>query len=68
MGPRGIAGGGTLSAEAPLPECCLCGHREGLVADENVEGLFTCRTCLERVASQNERIREGLEDEPEAEM
>jgi uncharacterized protein YlaI len=30
--------------------------------------VFTCRECLERVASQNERIREGLEDEPEAEM
>lgn len=50
------------------PECCLCGAREQLVPDEHVEGLFTCRRCLERVASQNERIREGLEDEPEAEL
>ncbi|HYO47554.1 MAG TPA: hypothetical protein VEY33_12790 [Gemmatimonadota bacterium] len=57
-----------MSAEAPRPECCLCGQRDDLVPDENVEGLFTCRGCLERVASQNERIREGLEDEPEAEM
>ena len=57
-----------MSAETPLPECCLCGRREDLVADENVEGLFTCHSCMERVASQNERIREGLEDEPEAEM
>lgn len=50
------------------PECCLCGAREDLAADEHVEGLFTCRRCLERVAAQNERIREGLEDEPEAEL
>jgi hypothetical protein len=38
------------------------------VADENVPDLFTCRGCLDRVAAQNERIREGLEDEPDAEM
>jgi hypothetical protein len=57
-----------MSVEAARPECCLCGRREDLVADENVEGVFTCRECLERVATQNERIREGLEDEPEAEM
>jgi recombinational DNA repair protein (RecF pathway) len=57
-----------VSAETQGPECCLCGRRVDLVADENVEGLFTCRTCLERVASQNARIREGLEDEPEAEL
>jgi len=50
------------------PECCLCGARGDLVADEHVEGLFTCRRCLERVAAQNERIRKGLEDEPEAEL
>lgn len=50
------------------PECCRCGARENLVEDANVPGLFTCRACLERVASQNERIREGLEDEPEAEL
>jgi hypothetical protein len=49
-------------------ECCLCGAHEDLVEDEHVDGLFTCRPCLERVASQNERIREGLEDEPDAEM
>jgi hypothetical protein len=49
-------------------ECCRCGRREDLVADELVEGLYTCRACLERVAMQNERIREGLEDEPEAEL
>lgn len=57
-----------MSTETPGPECCLCGAREDLVADENVEGLFTCHSCMERVASQNERIREGLEDEPEAEL
>lgn len=50
------------------PECCLCGARGDLVADEHIEGLFTCHRCLERVAAQNERIREGLEDEPEAEL
>ena len=50
------------------PECSLCGAREELIADEHIEGLFTCRRCLERVANQNERIREGLEDEPEAEL
>lgn len=49
-------------------ECCRCGTRETLVEDGNLPGLFTCRACLERVASQNERIREGLEDEPEAEL
>lgn len=57
-----------MSAEAPPVECCLCGRREDLVEDENVGGLYTCRSCLERVGSQNERIREGLEDEPEAEL
>ena len=56
-----------MSDEA-RPECCRCGAREDLVADANVPGLYTCRVCLERVASQNERIREGLEDEPEAEL
>ena len=57
-----------MSAEATRPECSVCGRRDDLVADENMPDLFTCRTCLERVAVQNERIREGLEDEPEAEM
>jgi hypothetical protein len=52
----------------PAPECCLCGSRDDLLADENVPDLYTCRACLARVAAQNERIREGLEDEPEAEM
>lgn len=56
-----------MSAGAPR-ECCLCGGRDDLVADENVPDLFTCRGCLDRVAAQNERIREGLEDEPDAEM
>lgn len=50
------------------PECCLCGAREALVEDANIAGLFTCRACIERVAAQNDRIREGLEDEPEAEL
>ena len=49
-------------------ECCRCGARDGLVEDANLPGLFTCRACLDRVATQNERIREGLEDEPEAEL
>lgn len=49
-------------------ECCRCGARDDLVEDEHIDGLHACRACLERVASQNERIREGLEDEPQAEM
>jgi hypothetical protein len=57
-----------MSDDASSAECCRCGARVGLVEDANVPGLFTCRACLERVASQNERIREGLEDEPEAEL
>lgn len=57
-----------MSEEVSPPECCRCGRRDDLVADEVVEGLYTCRPCLERVATQNERIREGLEDEPEAEL
>ena len=57
-----------MSAGGAAPECCLCGARDDLVADENVPDLHTCRACLGRVAAQNERIREGLEDEPEAEM
>ena len=52
----------------PAAECCLCGTRADLVEDANVAGLFTCRPCLDRVAAQNERIRQGLEDEPEAEL
>ena len=57
-----------MSVGSAPRECCLCGRREELVADDNVPDLFTCRACLERVAAQNERIREGLEDEPEAEL
>jgi hypothetical protein len=57
-----------VSDDTPSAECCRCGAREELVEDANVPGLFTCRGCLERVASQNERIREGLDDEPEAEL
>ena len=57
-----------MSDEVSTQECCRCGRREDLVADEVVEGLYTCRPCLKRVADQNERIREGLEDEPEAEL
>lgn len=56
-----------MSSE-PGAECCVCGAGEDLVEDANVPGLFTCRSCLERVAAQNERIREGLDDEPEAEL
>jgi hypothetical protein len=57
-----------MSDDTVPAECCRCGAREELVEDANVPGLYTCRGCLERVASQNERIREGLEDEPEAEL
>lgn len=57
-----------MSGTDNRPECCLCGALVDLVADEHIEGLFTCYRCLERVAAQNERIREGLEDEPEAEL
>ncbi|HEY7470961.1 MAG TPA: hypothetical protein VIE68_01305 [Gemmatimonadota bacterium] len=57
-----------MSGDGPPAECCRCGRCDDLVADEVVEGLWTCRPCLERVATQNERIREGLEDEPEAEL
>ena len=49
-------------------ECCLCGAREDLVEDANVPGVFACRPCLDRVAAQNERIRQGLEEEPDAEL
>ena len=54
--------------EAFPAECCRCGARDRLVEDANIPGLHTCRACLDRVASQNERIREGLDDEPEAEL
>jgi len=49
-------------------ECCRCGAKQNLVEDEHVEGIYTCRACLGRVAAQNERIHEGLEDEPDVEM
>lgn len=52
-----------------FPEaCCFCGAEDELVEDEHVEGLYTCRACLARVAAQNERIRGGLEDEPDVEL
>ena len=57
-----------MSDDVMPAECCRCGVRADLVEDPNMTGLYTCRACLERVASQNERIREGLEDEPEAEL
>lgn len=57
-----------MTDEAFPAECCRCGARDRLVEDANIPGLHTCRACLDRVASQNERIREGLDDEPEAEL
>lgn len=47
--------------------CYRCGAEADLVADENTEGLWTCRSCLERVAAQNELIRRGIEEEPDVE-
>ncbi|HUF89420.1 MAG TPA: hypothetical protein VMR66_05515 [Gemmatimonadota bacterium] len=56
-------------SEPIFPEaCCFCGVEDDLVEDEHVEGLYTCRACLGRVAAQNERIRGGLEDEPDVEL
>ena len=56
-------------SEAFFPEaCCLCGSEDDLVEDEHVDGLYTCRACLGRVADQDERIRGGLEEEPDVEM
>jgi hypothetical protein len=57
-----------VSDEALSAECCRCGARQDLVEDANVPGCTPAASCLDRVASQNERIREGLEDEPEAEL
>lgn len=48
--------------------CTLCGAEEDLVPDENVDGLWICRPCLERAAAQNELIRRGIEEEPDVEM
>jgi hypothetical protein len=48
--------------------CYRCGAEEDLVADENVEGVWICRSCLARVEAQNELIRRGLEEEPDVEL
>ncbi|MFN2421087.1 MAG: hypothetical protein ABR527_06870 [Gemmatimonadota bacterium] len=53
---------------SPERACYRCGAEEDLVADENVEGIWICRPCLARVEVQNELIRRGLEDEPDAEL
>lgn len=59
----------TAADEAVFDRACYrCGSTEDLVADEHVEGLWTCRDCLARVAAQNELIREGLEEEPDVEV
>jgi hypothetical protein len=47
--------------------CAMCGSDEDLVEDKNMEGVFHCRTCLERVARQNESIDDGMDDEPPVE-
>lgn len=46
-------------------ECYRCGAEESLVEDPVFEGLYVCRSCLDRVEAQNEMIARGLEDEPE---
>lgn len=46
-------------------ECYRCGEEEEIVEDPVFEGLYVCRSCLDRVESQNEMIARGLEDEPE---
>lgn len=46
-------------------ECYRCGEEEEIVEDPVFEGLYVCRSCLDRVQSQNEMIARGLEDEPE---
>jgi late competence protein required for DNA uptake (superfamily II DNA/RNA helicase) len=56
------------SRGTPERACYRCGAEEDLVADENVEGVWICRACLARVEVQNELIRRGLEDEPDAEL
>ena len=47
--------------------CTVCGSEEELTEDTNMEGVFQCKDCLDRVAKQNRSIDEGMDDEPPVE-
>lgn len=62
MNPDGSKAG---ASEVFDEECYRCGSEDEIVEDPVFEGLYVCRSCLDRVRSQNEMIARGLEDEPE---
>lgn len=46
------------------PTCVYCGTTDDLVADEDLEDLHYCRTCLEKHLRHNQQIEERGEAEP----
>ena len=44
--------------------CVYCGATESLVADEHLEGLYYCPTCLDRHVRHGQQIDERGEAEP----
>jgi hypothetical protein len=46
------------------PTCVYCGTMDDLVADEELEDLHYCRTCLEKHLRHDQQIEERGEAEP----
>ena len=46
------------------PKCVYCGAAEDLVADEDLEDLYYCRSCLEKHQRHERQIAERGEAEP----
>ena len=45
-------------------KCVYCGATEDLVADQDTEDLWYCRSCLEKHTRHGEQIAERGEAEP----
>ena len=61
--------GGTDPGRPVMDEkkCTMCGSTKDLTEDANMEGVFQCKDCLDRVAKQNRSIDDGMDDEPPVE-
>jgi|APFre7841882590_1041340.scaffolds.fasta_scaffold59323_2 hypothetical protein len=46
------------------PMCVYCGATDDLVADQDLEDLYYCQTCLEKHVRHGQQIEERGEAEP----
>ena len=53
---------GEVTAE--VAACVYCGATENLVADDHLEGLFYCPSCLDRHQRHSQQIDDRGEAEP----